>query len=89
MNNPISDASLALGFPAPGPLVEAAYLDLYLATEVDDLEQDAVGHPDLLPRPYDPPTVHRKSRDQVKQRQENVDNQKTLHQAAGSKVRQG
>ena len=56
MNTPERDASLAVAFPAPGPLIEAAYLDLYLAVEGEDLDQDAVGDPDLLPRPWDPPT---------------------------------
>jgi len=47
---------LVAAFPLPGPLLGAAYRDLYLADEGTDDEKTVVGEPNLLPRPWDPPT---------------------------------
>ena len=47
---------LTLAFPTPGPLLGAAYRDLYLAEEGSDHQKTVIGDPSLLPRPWDPPT---------------------------------
>lgn len=47
---------LARAFPTPGPLLGAAYRDLYLATEGSDHQKATIGDPSLLPKPWDPPT---------------------------------
>ena len=56
--NPTPDAGggLVLAFPMPGPLLGAAYRDLYLAAEGSDNQKATIGDPGLLPKPWDPPT---------------------------------
>ena len=50
------DGGMVRGFPTPGPLLATAFLDLYLAAEGDEHQKAAIGDPNLLPKPWDPPT---------------------------------
>lgn len=57
----MTDRPLALPFPLPdGPELSAAYKELYLAAHGDDATKKAIGDPALLPRPWDPPTCHKR-----------------------------
>jgi hypothetical protein len=56
MTTPPVPAELTLAFPTPGPLLDSAYLDLYLAAEGSDNQKATIGEPSLLPQPWDPPT---------------------------------
>ncbi len=47
---------LVLAFPAPGPRVRLAYRELHLAENGTPEQRKHVGHPELLPRPWDPGT---------------------------------
>ena len=53
---PDADAGLVRAFPTPGPLLGTAYRDLYLAAEGSDNQKATIGDPNLLPKPWDPPT---------------------------------
>ena len=53
---PDADAGLVRAFPTPGPLLGNAYRDLYLAAEGSDNQKATIGDPNLLPKPWDPPT---------------------------------
>lgn len=55
MNGP-PHTSLVQEFPLPGPLLGAAFRDLYLAAEGTDNQKQIIGDPSLLPRPWDPST---------------------------------
>ena len=56
---------LARPFPAPGPLVLAAYRDLATAAHGRPEEVAALGDQSRLPRPWDPPTCRGELRAQV------------------------
>lgn len=51
MTPPILEA-----FPTPGPLLGYAYRNLWLAAEGTENQQQAVGDPSQLPRPWEPAT---------------------------------
>ncbi|RXW32744.1 hypothetical protein [Propioniciclava flava] len=53
---PDADAGLVRAFPTPGPLLGTACRDLYLAAEGSDNQKATIGDPNLLPKPWDPPT---------------------------------
>ena len=53
---PDAEAGLVRAFPTPGPLLGTAYRDLYLAAEGSDNQKATIGDPNLLPKPWDPPT---------------------------------
>lgn len=53
---PDAHGALVHAFPLPGPLLGAAYRDLYLAAEGSDNQKATIGDPSLLPQPWDPPT---------------------------------
>lgn len=49
-------ASMARAFPTTGPLIDLAHRELLLAANGTKLQIKALGNPQLLPRPWDPPT---------------------------------
>ena len=55
---PQPDGQLIHEFPTVGPLLATAFNDLYLAADGTPEQKKAIENPELLPRPWDPPSCH-------------------------------
>ena len=59
MTSPLeTDGPLILEFPKPGERLKAAFHELFLTAEGSPQQKRAIKNPDLLPRPWDPPSCH-------------------------------